>query len=93
MITCYSFVKGSGLNSTLTVKQVGTIKNKVKELPLDLGANNCEADLVVSNWKPALWISIGTAASLLLVQVYRVGLFHHQPRPIGESELENYIPS
>lgn len=54
--------------------------------------NSSEAELAVSNWKPALWISVGTAASLLLLQVYRIGLFHHQPRPNTESELENYIP-
>lgn len=57
-----------------------------------------DAELALSNWKPALWISVGTAAALLALQAYRVGLFHNQPtphnlpRPNAECELENYIP-
>lgn len=61
-------------------------------LPLQLGTGTSEAEPAVSNWKPALWISVGTAAALLLLQVYRVGLFHNRPRPHNDSELENYIP-
>ena len=57
-----------------------------------LGTSTSEAELAVSNWKPALWISVGTAAALLLLQVYRVGLFHNRARPNHEGELENYIP-
>lgn len=56
------------------------------------GTGSNEAELAVSNWKPALWVSVGTAAALLALQVYRVGFFHNRPRPITESELENYIP-
>ena len=59
---------------------------------MHLGTGSNEAELAVSNWKPALWVSVGTAAALLALQVYRVGFFHNRPRPITESELENYIP-
>lgn len=57
-----------------------------------LGTSSDEADLVASDWKPALWISVGTAAALLALQVYRVGSYRNQPRLSTESELENYIP-
>ncbi|XP_065910492.1 metaxin-1-like isoform X2 [Dysidea avara] len=46
----------------------------------------------VSNWQPAMWISIGTAASLLLFQMYRVGWFHKPPIPdTNKTSLENYV--
>ena len=47
---------------------------------------------VTSNWQPAMWISVGTAASLLLLQMYRVGWFHKPPIPdTNNTQLENYV--
>lgn len=95
MITCYNFARGLGTNSTLIVNKVNII-DKVKEAinsTINLGtSSNNEPELIASNWKPALWISIGTAATLLALQTYRVGLFPNRLRPNTESELENYIP-
>ena len=93
VITCYSFVKELEPSSTLTVKQVIIIYIKQSvNIIIQLGISTSDAELAVSNWKPTLWISIGTAAALLLLQVYRVGLFRNRPRSHNNNELENYIP-